>query len=76
MTTRNSSSHCPNCGNGEVVEGRLLDLIGIGGGTVFRPKGRGFFGWLLRRDATLSNPTRACSKCGLVWTFVDAGRLV
>jgi ribosomal protein S27AE len=76
MSTPSSPNACPNCGSGEIVHGRLLDVVGIGGGTAFRPKGRGFFGWLFRRDADLNNPTHACSKCGLLWTFVDVKRLV
>ncbi|TVQ52699.1 MAG: hypothetical protein EA377_09635 [Phycisphaerales bacterium] len=75
MSIQKTSDVCLNCESGEIVEGRLLDIVGVGGGTVFRPKGRGFFGWLFRRDVNLSNPTRACSKCGLVWTFVAAERL-
>lgn len=75
MLIQEPSHVCLNCQSGEVVEGRLLDIIGIGAGTVFRPKGRRFLGWLFRRDANLSGPTLGCSKCGLVWTFVAAERL-
>lgn len=75
MSTQTTSGCCPNCGSGEISKGRLLDVIGIGGRIVFRPKGRGCLGWLFRKDANLTNPTFACSNCGLLWTFVDATRL-
>jgi uncharacterized protein (DUF983 family) len=62
---------CPNCGGGTIVEGRVLGQLDLGGGLAFRPKGRGFMGWLFRRDLTVNKPTFACSECGLMWTFVS-----
>lgn len=73
MTTAKNDAHalCPNCRSGDLVEGRILGQLDLGGGLVFRPKGRGFAGWLLRRDLGVSNPVFACAQCGLMWSFVD-----
>jgi hypothetical protein len=61
---------CPNCGSRTLVEGRLLGQLDLGGGLAFRPKGRGFMGWLLRRDLSLPAPVFACAQCGLMWSFI------
>lgn len=76
MTDQQPTGLCPNCVVGEIVEGRLLDNVGAGLGTVFRPKGRSFFSCFFRRDAQLNNRAYACSSCGMLWTFVDPRRLV
>ena len=61
---------CPNCGGGALVEGRLLGQLNLGGGMVFRPKGRGLIGSLLRRDLSVPTPVFACADCGLMWSFI------
>jgi hypothetical protein len=61
---------CPNCGSGTLVEGRLLGQLDLGGGLAFRPRGRGFMGWLLRRDLSVTSPVFACVQCGLMWSSI------
>ncbi len=71
LNAHDAKSRCPNCRSGQLVEGKLLGQFDLGGGLAFRPKGRGFFNWLLRRDLAIRYPIFACAACGLMWSFIN-----
>lgn len=65
---------CPNCGGIEIVEGKLVGQLDLGGGFAFRPKRRGLISALFRIDAPIRHPMFGCTGCGLVWTFITSTR--
>jgi hypothetical protein len=68
----NNDQHCPACGATAISTGQFFGRAPVG----FLPAGLRFWTFKARSVAFPSGAhARACTACGLVWVWVDAGAL-